>query len=182
MDWHRYSGYAVLGLLVFRLYWGCVGSSTARFAEFVKSPAVTIAYLRLRHSDRSAAAPGHNPLGAWSVIALLMLLIAQVVLGLFAVDIDGIESGPLASYVSFDVGRLFAKRHEDVFDILLIFIALHVLAVAYYLIVRRRNLIAAMIHGRATFPVTDGMRAAPGWRVAVGIAVALLIVFAVSNA
>src|SRR6266702_6412216 len=79
MEWHRYSGFALLGVLVFRLYWGLVGSHTARFARFVKGPSEIWRYLR---ASSWHATPGHNPLGALSVMALLALLISQVVLGL----------------------------------------------------------------------------------------------------
>src|SRR5690242_6646079 len=101
LEWHRWSGYGLLGLLVFRILWGFFGSSTARFAQFLRGPREIVAYVRGRWS----LAPGHNPLGALSVLTLLLLLLAQVTLGLFAVDIDGIESGPLSSHVSFGTGR-----------------------------------------------------------------------------
>src|SRR5262249_5537036 len=91
MDLHRYSGYTILGLLVFRLYWGIAGSETARFANFVKGPRAVADYLRSKTKSI-----GHNPLGALSVVALLTLLVAQVALGLFSVDVDGLESGPLS--------------------------------------------------------------------------------------
>jgi cytochrome b len=93
MDWHRYSGYGLLGLVVFRVYWGIAGASTARFRQFVRGPRVIASYLR----GRWETLPGHNPLGAISAVVLLALLLAQIVLGLFAVDVDGIESGPLSS-------------------------------------------------------------------------------------
>ena len=67
MDYHRYSGYALLGVLIFRLYWGVFGSTTARFAHFVKGPRSIWRYLR---SKARHVAPGHNPLGALSVLAL----------------------------------------------------------------------------------------------------------------
>src|SRR5262245_14041998 len=89
LEYHRYSGYAVLGLLLFRIYWGFVGTDTARFANFVKGPRAIIAYVRQLSSRVAAhepAAPGHNPLGAISVILLLLALVTQVGLGLFAVD------------------------------------------------------------------------------------------------
>jgi cytochrome b len=60
--------------------------------------------------------PGHNPLGALSVIALLLAMATQVALGLFAVDVDGIESGPLSHLVSFDTGRTCAKLHHQPVD------------------------------------------------------------------
>src|SRR5688572_22217569 len=103
MDWHRYSGYTMLGLLTFRIYWGIAGSSTARFARFVAGPRAVLNHLRLPREER-ARVMGHTPLGGWSVVALLLAMIVQVSLGLFATDIDGIESGPLSHLVSFDTG------------------------------------------------------------------------------
>jgi cytochrome b len=142
MDWHRYSGYAVLGLVAFRILWGFVGSSTARFAAFVRSPAATLRYLR---GEKTGV--GHNPLGAWSVLAMLGLLALQIGLGLFAVDVDGFESGPLSDRVSFEAGRLAAEWHHLVFNSLLALTALHVAAVVAYLAFRRDNLIRPMITG-----------------------------------
>lgn len=146
MDWHRLSGYAILGLLLFRLIWGFVGSSSARFAEFVRGPRAVVAYAR----NKGGAVLGHNPMGGWSVVALLLLLVAQVGLGLFAVDIDGLESGPLSHWVSFDAGRAAAEWHEGTFKLLQLLIALHIAAVLFYLFVRRDNLIAAMLSGVKT--------------------------------
>ena len=173
MDWHRYSGYAVLGALVFRIYWGIVGSDTARFANFVKGPRAVAQYLR----DKSAIV-GHNPLGALSVIALLVLLITQVGLGLFAVDVDGLESGPLSHLVSFDEGREYAKSHELVFNILLAFIALHIAAVLFYLIIKRDNLIAPMIIGAKNWAANAPQLKFASWWIALpGIAIAAAIVW-----
>jgi cytochrome b len=175
MDWHRYSGYAMLGVLIFRVYWGFVGSSTARFAQFVKGPGAIAEYLRSR---QYAAAPGHNPIGALSVLALLALLIAQVGLGLFAVDIDGLESGPLSHLVSFDTGRLCAEIHEWVFNALMVLVTLHVAAILFYLVFRKENLIGAMITG-AKEGATNGKPAlhfVSWWVALVGIAIAAAVV------
>jgi len=186
LEYHRYSGYALLGLLVFRLYWGFAGSSTARFAEFVRGPRAIWAYLKQlpsRVSDHSISTPGHNPLGALSVLALLALMIGQVTLGLFAVDVDGIESGPLSHMVSFDTGRTLAELHETLFNVLLFFIGLHIAAVLFYLIYKRDNLIAAMIHGRRR--VSHRESAAPSFaslpRLVVGVILAGVVVWVVAR-
>ena len=147
MDWHRYSGYLLLGLISFRIYWGLVGASTARFRQFVRGPQVVLSYLR----GRWETLPGHNPLGALSTLVLLALLAAQVVLGLFAVDVDGIESGPLSNHVSFATGRACAKLHHQLFDVLLVLIAAHVAAVLFYVVVKKQNLIAAMFTGKREY-------------------------------
>src|ERR1700704_456849 len=144
MDYHRYSGYALLGVLAFRLYWGVFGSTTARFAHFVKGPRSIWRYLRSRafHST-----PGHNPLGALSVLAVLGLLLGQVALGLFCVDVDGLESGPLSHWVTFETGRACARLHRIGFDVLKVLILLHVVAVLLYWVFKRDNLIRPMITG-----------------------------------
>src|SRR5690349_12806244 len=74
LEWHRWSGYALLGLVIFRIYWGFVGSSTARFSSFVRGPRAIAGYLQ----GRWVATAGHNPLGALSVVALLVLLLVQI--------------------------------------------------------------------------------------------------------
>ena len=180
MEWHRYSGYALFGVLLFRLYWGVVGSSTARFAQFVRSPLVALHYLR---NKSGLAFVGHNPLGAWSVLALLGLLLAQVTLGLFTVDVDGIESGPLSYLVSFDTGRTLAHWHHKVFDILLAFVVLHLAAVVFYLIFKRSNLIGPMISGwkKLDTASVQAVAIAPWWRAAIGIAIAAAIVWFVAS-
>jgi cytochrome b len=151
MDWHRLCGDAVVGLVAFRLIWGFAGSTSARFASFVKGPAATLVYLRSLPGRAHAHIAGHNPLGAWSVLALLAALVAQVVTGLFAVDIDAIEAGPLSDRVSFDTGRLFAKWHHWSFSALQALIVLHLAAVVFYLAYKRANLVRAMITGQQDF-------------------------------
>lgn len=181
MDWHRWSGYAVLGLLVFRLIWGFAGSASARFASFVKGPAATVAYLRTLPGRSKADMPGHNPLGAWSVLALLAVLVAQVVTGLYAVDVDAIEAGPLADRVSFDVGRQFAAWHHWSFWALEALVALHLAAIAFYLVYKRANLVRAMVTGWQDFGQDPGLRFAPLWRAAAAALVAAAVAWWAAN-
>jgi len=179
LEWHRWSGYGLLGLVIFRIYWGFFGSSTARFANFLRGPRAMLSYVRGAWSIEA----GHNPLGALSVVLMLGLLAAQIVLGLFAVDVDGIESGPLSLYVSFDAGRAAARWHEYIFDALLWLVALHVLAIAYYLVMKRENLPAAMLHGTRSFPVeVQPVRRASAARFFLGVIVAALLTWLVARA
>jgi len=179
LEWHRWSGYLLLGLVAFRLYWGFFGGSTARFGNFLRGPRAVLDYLR----GRQPPVPGHNPLGALSVLALLALLLAQVVLGLFAVDVDGIESGPLSLYVSFEAGRTAAHWHHRVFDALLWLIALHIAAIAWYLVARRENLTAAMLHGTREYPATaPPLRAASALRLVAGVVLSTLLTWLVARA
>lgn len=148
MEWHRWSGYGILALLVFRLWWGFAGSRTARFAQFVRGPGAVRAYAKALFSRNGHSADGHNPLGGWSVIAMLAALAAMVTAGLFAIDVDGFESGPLANFISFDQGRTAAEVHEIIFKVLMALIILHVIAIFFYLAVKRLNLVRPMITGR----------------------------------
>ncbi|MHA6765899.1 cytochrome b/b6 domain-containing protein [Sphingobium ummariense] len=179
MEWHRWSGYAILFLLVFRLYWGVVGGRTARFARFVRGPGAALAYLR----GAGEADVGHNPLGGWSVVAMLTILIAMVTAGLFAVDVDGLESGPLADYVSFDTGRWASDMHSLIFNLLVGLIALHVAAILFYLVARRRNLVGPMIAGGTK--VAEGTTTVPlgasFWRALIGLLIAGVVTYAVSK-
>lgn len=177
---HRLAGSGVAGLLVFRLWWGIFGSRTARFSSFLKGPRAVLAYGRqLLSGQKGPPETGHNPMGGWSVAALLLSLVAITVFGLFAVDTDGLESGPLSSLVDFDTGRLASHLHALAFDALEILVALHLLAILFYGFVRREDLVAAMITGKKRLPAEVAPNT-PGSPFHLAIAAGLgLLVFAV---
>jgi cytochrome b len=166
LQWHRISGYVILGLLVFRIVWGFVGSGTARFASFVRGPSATLAYAKGLLGRGYVASPGHNPLGALSVLAILATLLAQICTGLFAVDVDGLESGPLSDRVSFDTGRQFAEWHELSFSVLQVLVVLHLAAIVFYAVVKRADLVRPMFTGRQAFASDPKLSFAPLWRAA----------------
>ena len=146
--WHRWIGYTLLSALLFRIYWGVFGSRTARFSSFLRGPGAVLAYVRrLASGTATTEQVGHNPAGGWSVAAMLSLLLVQAATGLFSVDDYGIESGPLATYVSFETGRLVAGIHASVFDAIVVVVAIHIVAVLGYWAFRKENLIGAMISG-----------------------------------
>lgn len=180
MEWHRYSGYAVLFLVLFRIYWGFAGSRTARFASFVRGPGETLRYLGALAKRSPSVLLGHNPLGALSVLAILAALVAQVTFGLFATDIDGLESGPLSPLVDFDTSRVFARLHHRSFTVLQILVVLHLLAIAFYLVHKRSNLIKPMITGRRA-GLQEANDSAPLWRLLAGVAVCLAIAWWVAK-
>ena len=142
-DWHIWSGCAILTLLIFRLLWGFVGSSTARFATFVRGPGSVLADLKGRWTGI-----GHSPLAAISVVLMFLAVAVQVGLGLVAQDEDGISMGPLAGLVSSDTSDKARDIHELWFNVILALIALHVLAIVYYRL-RGKKLTLPMITGRA---------------------------------
>jgi cytochrome b len=181
LEWHRWSGYGVLALLAFRLIWGVAGSESARFTSFVRGPLATLAYVRTLPQRARSEVPGHNPLGAWSVLALLLVIGAQVVTGLFAVDVDGLESGPLSDRVSFDLGRRFADWHQTSFTALEALVALHLAAVAFYLAYKRSNLVGPMLTGRGRFAEDPALRFASWWRWVLAAAAAGLLAWWVAK-
>ena len=148
-DLHVWLGYGVLFLLVFRVLWGFLGSSTARFSAFVRGPRAVVEYVRNRFRWPLA---GHAPLGALSVLALLALLIVQVGTGLFAMDEDGLFGGPLAYLVGIGTSDTLTELHEELFDWLLILIGLHIAAILLYRLALGRNLLGPMISGKADLP------------------------------
>lgn len=181
MEWHRQSGLLILVLLLFRLFWGIAGSRTARFAQFVKGPRAVFAYARKAGDDH--ATDGHNPLGGWSVAALLAVLLTLVGAGLFSVDVDGLESGPMADYLSFDGGRAAAEIHETAFKVALTLVGIHVCAIAFYQFLVGRDLISPMITGkreREAGEVVQDVRWSPV-KALIGLAVILALVWAVSK-
>ncbi len=147
MQWHKLSGYGILTLLLFRLAWGVWGTRHARFADFVRPPGETLAYLRGLLAGRTPGYRGHNPLGGLSVLALLLVLLVQAGSGLFTSDDIFIE-GPLAGLVSGATVDLMSRVHGLAFNLLLALVALHLVAVAAYEALAGQRLLRAMVTGR----------------------------------
>ena len=181
MEWHFRFGYATLTLIVFRILWGIVGSQTSRFATFVRGPSTVYRHTLALLSNRAATSVGHNPLGGWSVLVLLASVLLQAVSGLFASD--GIDTqGPLSDQLTTAAVKTWTRFHQWNQDILLVLIALHVLAIALYYVLRKENLLAPMISGRkivdtAPLRFAGTVRALGALAIAV-VAVAALIVYA----
>ncbi len=174
MFWHVRLGYIALGLVIFRVLWGVVGSSPARFTGFVKGPFAVSRYLRTLFSKSAEPIVGHNPMGGWSVVALLGALAGETGLGLFTSDTDGLNAGPLNYKVSDTLGETLTHWHGALFYALLALIAVHLLAITFYLVVKRENLIGPMITGARRLPESIAApRLAPVWRLAVCFLIAM---------
>lgn len=185
LDYHQYSGYAILWIVLMRIYWGFAGSSTARFVHFVRGPGAVAQYARNLMNCDAPHTHGHNPIGAISVLVMLGLVLAVVATGLFAVDVDGLYSGPLSSYVSFHDGRHLAHLHYRLFVFLLWLIALHIVAIAFYYLYKRHNLILPMITGsRASADAGEQQsqtQLVPLWRFIAGGIIVSGLVWAISK-
>lgn len=177
LDWHMRSGYCILALVLFRIMWGFAGSHHARFANFVRPPSAIVSYLRGMRDGSAAAQAGHNPLGALSVVAVLLVLLLQASSGLFANDSIASE-GPLAKLVSSASSDLLTRVHKINQYVIFALIALHLAAIAYYYFAKRENLVVPMFTGDksgATFvPAIDDTRV----RVRAAILLAIAAAFA----
>ncbi len=168
-DWHARCGYAVLVLVVFRILWGFVGTRHARFASFLRGPREVLAYLR-----GAPGGVGHNPLGALSVLAMLALLLLQAATGLFAND-EIAFTGPFYGWASSEWStRLTALHHRNA-DWLLVLIALHVAAIAWYGRVKGRPLVRAMLTGRRPADEVPAGEAIAGSRVVLALVIVAVL-------
>ena len=141
---HLWSGYSVLVVVTFRLLWGFFGSIHSRFRNFLRGPRTLLRYWRGELGERT----GHNPVGGWSVLLMLLLILVQALTGLF--NSDGLLfDGPLYHVLDSSWTDKLGELHEQLFWLILVLVALHVLAVLYYQLVRGEDLLQPMIKGGA---------------------------------
>lgn len=169
LTWHARIGYAILTLLVFRVLWGFVGGTHARFASFVRGPGAILAYLK----GSGSVVGGHNPLGALSVLALLACCLMQAVTGLFLTD-EVLFEAPLYKLVDGDTALLMAQLHDWNSKLLIVLILLHLAALLFYRVVKGERLVSAMLSGRKQYPAGSAASDAQGGNLLVGIVLAAL--------
>jgi cytochrome b len=151
MQWHMWIGETILTLLLFRVVWGFIGSDTARFSRFLRSPVAAarhLAHIRRREPDHEI---GHNAAGGWMVLVMLGLIGVQAATGLFSND-DGNTEGPLMHLASKDRSDWLSHIHSLNFKFIEIVIALHILAIAAYAVLKRQNLLRPMVTGAKLMP------------------------------
>jgi cytochrome b len=146
MQYHKLSGFAILLLILFRLIWGFVGSGESRFATFLKDPFAVIRYAMTLLRKDSPHYLGHNPLGGWSIIAMLFTLLVQASTGLFAND-DIATEGPLYAWVTKATSDGLTRIHRLNQELIIALVSIHVLAVLFSFFYKRENLIKPMITG-----------------------------------
>jgi len=152
MVWHFRFGGAVLALLAFRLVWGLVGGRWSRFASFVYAPGTVLRYLRGQTRPGEHLDVGHNPLGSFSVFALLGVLAVQVGTGLVADD-EIANVGPLNRFVSSALASSATGWHKNWGQyVVLGLVTLHVAAIVYYAVAKRQNLVGPMLGGDKPLP------------------------------
>ena len=147
MTLHLWSGSILFTLLVFRIAWGFVGSTTARFSDFVTEPRRVLEYLQSLRGNSKLGYAGHNPAGGWMVLVFIATLLAQIGTGLFAND--GVDfHAPLALLVSSEWSDRLTQLHGYIFNGILFLVWLHLVAIFGYLLVRGENLIGPMVAGK----------------------------------
>mgnify|MGYP001942600210 FL=1 len=143
IDIHLLFGYSILALVLFRVFWGFIGTKYAKFSQFIPTPTAIKLYL----TGKNKFHLGHNPLGSLMVFFMLALLLLQAISGLFMSD-EIFTNGPYFDSVSKNIQQLMSTIHHTVFDIIVIVSILHIGAIFYYLLVKKQNLITAMFTGK----------------------------------
>lgn len=161
MAWHFYFGYVVLGVVVFRLLWGVLGGEHARFRNFLTGPRAVLRHVRELLGDGYRPHAGHNPLGGWAALVLLLVCGVQAALGLVASD-EIQWYGPWSEAVSTATMRAASSGHRILEVWLLLLIALHVSAIVFYRVLKGDALLPAMVHGRK--PGMPNAWRPPAWR------------------
>ncbi len=173
MQWHFRFGYLALGLVIFRLLWGFLGTRHARFESFLTGPKAVWDYLRSGFGGPRHWL-GHSPIGGWASVLLLLAVLVQALSGL--ANGDDIEwFGPLHDLVSGDLQRLASRIHAQALDVLLILIAVHVLAVLGYLLLRGQNLVTPMLHGRKQGSADEAAEPIGWLRLAIAVTITLAL-------
>ena len=167
MLWHERFGLTIIGLLSFRLVWGVIGSTYARFHQFVRGPSAVLAYMKGQWQSI-----GHNPMGALSVLAILGLLSFQAVTGLFATDAIAFD-GPLYRAVLSSWNDTITSWHKLTYWFIYGLIGLHIATVFFYTLVKKDNLIKPMVTGRKSVSENSGSGYKGGGLLALVIALAI---------
>src|ERR1022692_1381003 len=151
MDWHAKAGYALLTLVIFRILWGFFGSETTRFSRFIASPRAAARHLAHALPPEPDRQAGHNPGGGWMVLLLLFLLFAETLTGVYVAN-DVADEGPFTELTPAPIANAITALHWIFWDALLAAVALHLLAIILYAVVKGHNLLLPMVTGWKTLP------------------------------
>ena len=156
MDIHFYIGYFALGLIIFRLIWGFVGTKYAKFNSFISGPKAMLTYIQSLKSKQHVFSIGHNSVGGLILPAVIILVGLQAISGLFTTD-DIVYSGPYYASAGTELQQWMQWLHHNIFDILLAIIGLHLVAIGWYLVFLKHNLIRPMLDGKKAITEKEGI-------------------------
>lgn len=172
IELHMQFGYVALALIIFRVLWGVVGPKHARFSNFLPSPKTLISYLReTKENESTHKTPGHNPLGALMIVLMIILIAAQAISGLFIND-DIFSSGPYYGSIGKELEAIMSFVHHNTFNVMIIAIAFHLIAITFYWRVKKQNLVLPMITGTKTSKEVSSTDAIPHSKLLLGIFIA----------
>lgn len=149
---HMLAGEAILALLLFRIVWGFVGSETSRFSHFLGNPFHAVTHLMHLTKKEPDTQVGHNAAGGWMVLVMLLVLLAQVATGLLIADEESFIEAPLNHLVGADWGAWAKKQHRLLFTLIQVTVALHILAIFAYALLKRHDLVRPMVTGKKRLP------------------------------
>lgn len=147
IDYHLIFGYVTLGLIIFRILWGFLGTTHAKFSQFIPTPNKVVHYLKHFKHPQQTTYTGHNPLGALMVVFMLTIVLLQAVSGLFMND-DIFTTGPYYGTINDEIGNVLIFFHRNSFNFILGAIALHLLAILFYKVIKKKSLVVPMITGK----------------------------------
>ena len=172
LEWHRRAGLLVIGLVLFRVMWGFLGGYHARFANFVRGPKVIMDFVR----GKAVESAGHNPLGALSVLLMLLVVALQAGTGMFAND-DVMLEGPYAAMVGKEMSDWLTKIHKINSNLIFGLVAMHISTIAYYYFRKKNNLVLPMVTGNKILSAQVPQRVRPIWLAPALIALAVAMVY-----
>jgi cytochrome b len=156
MDIHFYIGYFILGLIIFRLFWGFIGTKYAKFSSFIAGPKSILSYLRSLTSKQNIFTTGHNAVGGLLLPAVLMLVGLQAISGLFTSD-DIVSAGPYYEGANSATQKWMQWLHNNIFDVLIGLVVIHLLAIAWYRWALKHDLIMPMLTGQKVVDVSKAI-------------------------
>jgi len=171
---HFWLGYWALGMIAFRILWGFVGPKHARFSSFLAGPTKLLRYGRTVFQRNALASVGHNPLGGWMVVLMLLMIGAQATTGLFLLDNTEIYPAIYNATVDPATAGTLGRFHRLNFNVLLWVIGVHVLAILFYALYKQQNLVGPMFSGRKAASIIPEREAIAGSQLLKALIVALV--------
>lgn len=181
MQWHLKIGILLLILIIFRIIWGIIGSDTAKFKNFIKSPKAIINYIK--NGINEDKQPGHNPLGALMIISLIFLIFLQILTGLITNDENSfLYNGYLSSIINNDNIKILARNvHIKLFWIILFFVIIHIIVILCYKHIKNHNLIKPMITGVKYLNTPVKIKIASNTKAVLVLVIIIGVIFSISR-
>lgn len=174
IDLHLTFGYIALGLITFRILWGFLGTKHSQFKNFVPTPKKLINYLKPQDPSQPLHTAGHNPMGSLMVVFMLTIILLQAISGL-VMDDDIFTTGPYNGVLDKNIEAVLVFIHTNSFNFILAAIALHLLAIIFYKLVKKKSLVLPMITGKKSAEDVSEKDAISHSKIILGIVIALLV-------